>query len=151
MNKKTINGRTVFGAFECVSFPSLKIGDTIAKIDTGAYSGALHCSQIKLTINKSEGYKLLKFTPINDNMEEIQTKDFFVKYVKASNGHSMRRYLIDTDIVINDKRYNIRIGLAKRDGMDKQVLIGRQFLQRNAILVDVNINKQYEKDYKGVL
>ena len=63
----------------------------------------------------------------------------------------MRRYLIDTDIVINDKRYNIRIGLAKRDGMDKQVLIGRQFLQRNAILVDVNINKQYEKDYKGVL
>lgn len=140
-----------FGIFEKVSMPDLGIFDVVAKIDTGAYSGAIHCSSIKEVKRKSDGKMILKFKPIDKNSNEVQLEKYRVTRVKSSTGHITKRYLIKTNIIIKDKQYTVRIGLSDRSDMDKQILIGRKFLRKNEILVDVRINKQFEKNHKGEL
>jgi len=147
MNNQPIEQKEVFGAFECVSLPLLKIKNVIAKIDTGAYSGAVHCVNIKCYVRKSDGKRVLKFSPLSNVNKPVEIEDYTVTNVRTSSGHQMKRYLIDTDIIIKNKTYKMRIGLSDRSDMDKQILIGRLFLRQNAILVDVNINKEHEKDF----
>ncbi len=55
----------IIGAFELVSFPEFHTEHVTAKIDTGAYTGALHCSSIKE--RDIEGGKALVFVPLGSN------------------------------------------------------------------------------------
>lgn len=150
MENNVKNKSITLGAFESVSLPMLKIENVIAKIDTGAYSGAIHCVNIKEE-RLENGEKILHFTPFNETMDPITTKDYLVTHIKTSNGHRMKRYLIDTDIIIKNKQYTVRIGLSNRSDLHKQVLIGRRFIRQNKMLIDVKINQQFEKNYRGKL
>jgi hypothetical protein len=143
----TVNGATIFGAFEQTSFPSLGVDSVLAKIDTGAFSGAIHCSSIKVQ-KRADGQKVLRFTPLN-NTREIAMDHYQVITVRSSTGHEVERYLIDTEIDIKGKTYPIRIGLSDRSNMQREVLIGRRFLRENGILVDTRINQEYDTDGTG--
>lgn len=140
------NSREIFGGFEHVGIPSLGIVDVVAKVDTGAYSGALHCSQIKVCRRKSDGKKVLKFTPFEDQAHSKELLRYAKSYIRSSTGHRIRRYLFDTNIVIKGKRYPIRIGLSDRSDMNYEILIGRRFLRENNLLVDVCINQELDTD-----
>jgi hypothetical protein len=142
MNQQT----KVFGIIERVSIPQLGIIDVSAKIDTGAYSGALHCSKIKEITRKSDGKKVLRFTPSDNHMYVTELTDYQRIFVRSSTGHRVRRYLFDTDIVIKGVVYRIRIGLSNRSDMNYEILLGRRFLRENNILVDVRINQELDKD-----
>jgi hypothetical protein len=132
----------VVGSFEHISFPGLGITDVLAKIDTGAYSGALDCRKIHLSADK----KTLQFSLFDDTETIHTTIDFISKPVRNSSGQQTDRYLIDTEIIIGDKSYPIRIGLSDRSEMNCHVLIGRRFLRENNFLVDVRINQDYDKE-----
>lgn len=149
MKSNSADNSVILGAFEHVSLPSLHVKDIIAKIDTGAYSGAIHCINIKELRREADDIKVLRFTPFDESMDSIETTNYHITHIKTSNGHRMKRYLIDTDIIIKNKRYTVRIGLSDRSDMDKQVLIGRRFIRENKMLIDVRINQKFEKDYKG--
>ena len=136
----------IFGSFEFVNMPLFGISNTVAKIDTGAYSGALHCSEICEYTRKSDGKKVLKFTPFNETPNSVELIKYVKSYVRSSTGHRIRRYLFDTNIVIKDKKYSIRIGLSDRSDMNYEVLIGRRFLRENNILVDTRINQELDID-----
>lgn len=136
----------VFGCFEAVTFPSLGINSTIAKIDTGAYSGALHCSHIEVVTRKSDKKKVLRFIPSDKRQYLTEIETFSSTYVRSSTGHRIKRYLFITDIVIKDKTYPIKIGLSDRSDMEREILIGRRFLRENNIIVDVRINQELDKD-----
>lgn len=138
--------KQIFGIFERISIPELGIKDVYAKIDTGAYSGALHCSKIAEIIRKSDGKKVLRFTPSENNANKTELLRYSKSYVRSSTGHRVRRYLFGTDIVIKGKSYRIRIGLSDRSDMNYEILIGRRFLRENNILVDVSINKELDTD-----
>lgn len=133
--------KKVIGTLEEVNFPKFKIDKTIAKIDTGAYTGALHCTKIKEIIKNGE--PVLAFSPFDHPSMTIHTKEFSTRYVKSSNGQRERRYLIQTEIVIQGKTYNIMLSLANRQGMKWEVLIGRRFLRNNHFLVDVKRGHEY--------
>jgi len=135
-----------FGIVEYVSIPELGINNVLAKIDTGAYSGALHCSSIKEVVRKSDGKKMLRFTPSDNHANTTKLLHYKKSYVRSSTGHRVRRYLFDTDIVIKGTAYRIRIGLSNRSDMNYEILIGRRFLRENNILVDVRINKELDSD-----
>jgi len=125
----------VLGIFEKVGFPEYGMDAVVAKIDTGAYTGALHCTNIQE--ESVEGGKVLHFTPF-DTPELVKTADnFLVKYVKSSNGKREKRYLIETIILIQDEEFPIILSLADRSEMKWPVLIGRRFLRTNNLLVDV--------------
>lgn len=128
--------KKIVGAFEKVSFPEFGIQAITAKVDTGAYSGALHCTKIHEEV-LSDGRVVLHFSPF-DHPENVKTvKKFYTNTVRSSNGSLQMRYFIYTNIVIGGDSYRIRLSLANRSEMKWPVLIGRRFLHRNNILVDV--------------
>lgn len=130
------NNPKIIGAFETVSFPEFEEENAIAKIDTGAYSGALHCTSIKEL--DLEGGKALRFLPLGSEMV-VEKDDFLIKYVKSSNGKREKRYFVSTEIIVQGKSYDILLSLTNRNDMKWQVLIGRRFLRRHNFIVDPSL------------
>lgn len=124
------------GSFELVSFKDLKVNKVIAKIDTGAYSGALHATDIRETAGK-DGTKRLEFQPLGHKDLKTTTTQYRRKSVKSSNGQQEVRYIINTKVTIKGKDYPMIISLSDRSRMMKPVLIGRQFLRKHGLIVDV--------------
>jgi hypothetical protein len=137
----------VFGSFEHVSIPVFGIDNVVAKIDTGAYSGALHCSLIEES-RRDDGKKVLRFIPSDNHSHMIEVDKYFRTYVRSSTGHRVKRYLFDVTILIKEKPYTIRIGLTNRAEMQYEILIGRRFLRKNNIIVDVRRNQELDKEDK---
>ncbi len=134
----------VVGGFEVVSFPDLGITGSLAKIDTGAYSGAIGC--VEASVEGRGPNKVLHFR-VAGNMSTVHsTKEFKVRYVRSSNGSRHKRYLIKTTIQLKGRVYAILIGLADRSDMKNDVLVGRKFLRDNNILVDLKRNHEYDTD-----
>ena len=126
----------VIGTFAQVGFPEFGIADVTAKIDTGAYRGALHCTKIRLS--ESKGLKTLHFSPFDHPDKEIIADDFAVRHVTSSNGVTEDRYFINTTITIDGHDYPIVLSLADRSEMKWPVLVGRRFLRQNNFLVDAS-------------
>ncbi|MBC7546653.1 ATP-dependent zinc protease [Candidatus Saccharibacteria bacterium] len=140
------NSPITVGTLELVSIPGLNIVSVLAKIDTGAYSGALHCSSITVVLRGVTRQPILKFIPLGDTSLSTETADFSRRYVRSATGHRVKRYIIQTEIVIKSKRYPIAIGLSDRSEMKRVVLIGRSFLRENNMLVDVRINQELDDE-----
>jgi len=138
----------VVGGFEQVLFPSLHAGKVIAKVDTGAYSGAIHCVFIK-SYRRADGVRVLRFQPFTSTNEIIETTDYKRTYIRSSTGHRVKRYIIETEVDIAGERYIIRTGLSDRRDMQTQVLIGRRFLRAYGMLVDVSLNEELDNDGGG--
>jgi hypothetical protein len=134
------------GAFAEVSFPDLGIQNTIAKVDTGALSGALHATNI-VVVKLPTGEKALKFTPYGQKKPARLTA-YRRKKVRSSNGALEWRYVIRTTIVIRGVSYPINITLADRSQMMKAVIIGRRFLRRHGFLVDPKKGTKYRYEVK---
>ena len=142
MNKSN----SIIGSFEPVSLPDFGIAHELAKIDTGAYSGALHCTDVRIVRRGIVRKRILKFTPLGDPKLATETDTFIKTFVRSSTGHRIKRFLIDTTIEIHGKTYPIRIGLSDRSDLKRNVLIGRRFLRKNNILVDVRINQELDDE-----
>jgi hypothetical protein len=127
--------QVTLGAFEMVSFPDFKMGDLKAKIDTGAYTGALHCT--KISEKQTPNGAVLVFSPFDHPERVIKEEEFVVNHVKSSNGNVEARYFITTNITIAGETYPILLSLADRSEMKWPVLIGRRFLRKHNFLVDV--------------
>jgi hypothetical protein len=128
--KKTV------GRYEKVSFPEFGIHKVVAKIDTGAFTGALHCTHVHEEID--DGEKVLYFSPFDDPKSVYKTPNFEHGQVRSSNGGSEKRYFIETSIILSKHRYAITLTLADRSEMKWPVLIGRRFLRVNEFVVDVS-------------
>lgn len=135
----------VFGCFEQVSFPELGNECVTAKIDTGAFSGALHCTNIRIVRRGPQKRRVLKYNLLGNGFVS-ETEDFVSTYIRSATGHRIRRHVIDTTIEIHGKQYPVRIGLADRSDMKRPVLLGRRFLRENNIVVDVRINEDQDDE-----
>lgn len=136
--KKT-NDKKIVGVFEKVGFPEFGMDNIAAKIDTGAYSGALHCSEIRLEL--VDGKYILQFSPF-DNPKIVKSMDeFSIRIVKSSNGSSEQRCFVRTIIRIHNQDFPVTLSLTDRSDMKWPVLVGRRFLRKHNIMVDPNKNK----------
>lgn len=124
--------RTVFGSLEAVDITSLGV-QTIAKIDTGAWSGTLHCTDIHVDNG------VLYFSPLGDAELASSTAKFESRLFRSASGHTEERYLIPVDIVIKGQKYHTTLGIGDRNDMSREMLLGRKFLLENDILVDVSL------------
>jgi hypothetical protein len=137
--KKAETPKTI-GRLLKVQLPLLGIQKLRAKVDTGAFSGALHATNIR-EITDEQGVKQLSFALLGDANRTVQTESYHKRRVKSSNGQAASRYAIDTEIEIFGQRYPITLTLANRSVMKYQMLIGN-FLRRHGFLVDVNWNNR---------
>ncbi len=132
--------KQVLGRREKVDLPELGITEVDAKIDTGAYTAALHCHDIKIITRK--GAQLLQFRLLDPSHPSYERKlykvgDFKSKLVKSSNGKSEQRFVIKSTLRLLGKDYPLEFSLADRTNMRYPVLLGRRFL-KNKFLVDVS-------------
>lgn len=117
------------GRSEKIYFPKLNEGLIVGKIDTGAFSAALHVDSIKI-IESGLQVKISNNTYIFHSWSEVE--------VKSSNGKSQKRYGIKLKMRLGKKNYRIFVSLTNRKSMKFPFLIGRRFLQENGFVVDVN-------------
>jgi hypothetical protein len=105
---------------EHISFPKLKLGPLVAKIDTGARTSALHADEISVT------GKRVRFL--------IDGKRYAAplvghKRVKSSNGHSETRAVIRATVQLGKNTFKTEITLTDRTDMDVPMLLGRNSIK----------------------
>ena len=122
--------KQIIGRRELVDFPELGVIGIEAKIDTGAYSNTLHCSEMEVRERK------LFFKVLNE--KEHCFENFSQKKIKNSFGEAEKRYVIKTKIRIAGRTIKSIISLTDRGNMRYAVLIGRRLL-KNKFVVDVSI------------
>ncbi len=140
MNKKII-GRT-----DRADFPELKLRNIPIKIDTGAYTSSIHCSEIE----EKEG-KLSCVFIADKNALNSKNKITFASYknvtVRSSNGIAQNRYVVESTIELFGKTYKISLSLNDRSDMKFPVLIGRKFLN-GKFIVDPELENISVKEQK---
>jgi ribosomal protein S6--L-glutamate ligase len=119
-----------------VNLPLLGIEALTAKVDTGAFSGALHATKMR-EVKGDDGRTVLRFSPLGSGDHTIEVNAYHRRKVRSSNGASSMRYAIDTEVEIQGDTYPITITLTNRSTMRHQMLIGRNFLRLHGFLVDV--------------
>lgn len=130
----------LIGRREFVDFPQLKLSSIEAKIDTGAYTSAIHCKDIELKI--IDGKEVLCFKLLDDSHPEYseqthQFNEFYKKKIKNSFGEMEERFIIKTPVKIARKTIITTLSLSDREKMRYPVLIGRRLL-KGKFIVDVN-------------
>lgn len=148
---KNVKDKVVIGRKDRVDFPKLKLFNIDAKIDTGAYTTAIHCYNVTTKTVDSQKYvvfQLLDPTHPDYNNKKIKLPLHRIKRVKNSFGHSEKRFIVQTDIIMFGERFEIEMSLSDRTKMQYPVLIGRKLLS-NRFVVDVSkVNLSYMKKKK---
>ncbi|WP_158841484.1 ATP-dependent zinc protease family protein [Polaribacter sp. L3A8] len=129
--------KITIGRIDKADFPELILEDIDVKIDSGAYTSSIHCSNIEEITVDTE--KFIRFTLLDPehpfyNNKEFSTKKYASKLVKSSNGISEERFLIETEIVIFNKSFPIHLTLSERKDMTFPVLLGRKFLNHKFLI-----------------
>lgn len=128
--------RTLIGRSERGNFPSLGLKRVSLKVDTGAYSSAIHCTLIEIN---DDGLLKVVFLAENESGftgNALEFEEFERRRIKSSSGHSELRYAIETELALAGKEYSVRLTLTDRSSMRAPVLLGRRFLKRNRFVVD---------------
>ncbi|NCS99460.1 hypothetical protein GW765_00570 [Candidatus Parcubacteria bacterium] len=128
------------GRSEKVSLPEFGISTIDAKIDTGAYRGAIHCK--KIVFLERNGKKYVSFRLLDDSHPEYQEKDivahdYKIVQVTSSNGSTEDRVVIKTEIIIAGHSIQAELTLADREAMTFPLLIGRKSIKR--FLIDPSL------------
>jgi len=125
--------KKVIGRTDKADFPNLGFNDIDVKIDTGAYTSSIHCTNIR-----EEGDRLLCtfFDPQHPNYDgrELVFTAYDIAAVRSSNGEIQYRYQIQSSITLFSKNYKISLTLSSRDDMRFPVLLGRKFLTKKFIV-----------------
>ena len=141
MTKKTI------GRIDKIDFPEFGLLDIEAKVDTGAYTSAIHTHKIEeKTIN---GEKFINFTLLDPehiqyNEKEFSTKNYNKKTIKSSNGTSEERFAIQTTVTLFNETHNIELTLSERSDMKYPILLGRKFLIKKFIVDTSQKNNSFK-------
>lgn len=143
MKKKIIIGRK-----DKADFPDLDLKNIDIKIDTGAYTSAIHCR--KIGVKEVDGKQVLFFTLLDPSHSQYEGKEFSAdtfkeKKIKNSFGSSETRFVIETSIKLFDKRFKIQLSLSERGEMRFPILIGRKFLMGKFIVNPAKYDLSYKK------
>ena len=126
----------ILGRSDRVDLPGLGLTDIHAKIDTGAYTSALHCSNVKLVDGR------LEFVLLDEEHPEFTGMKFtFDEYdqrgIKNSSGQAELRFIIKTTVKIHGRTFKTQFSLSDRDNLKFPILLGRRVL-KNRFLIDVS-------------
>ena len=141
---------------EWVALPDLGISSIKAKIDTGARTSALHTYKMEIFERNNKEYVRFWIHPIQKKQDifvcceaEVQDK----RTVKDSGGHAEERYVITTNLLINNQEFPIELTLTNREDMLFRLLLGRTALNTGNMIINPGISyltgKKHKKKYKS--
>jgi len=150
IKKKKKQLRTI-GRVDKADFPLLKLFNIEVKVDTGAYTAAIHCDHIEERTDGGEAYIQFKIAIPDENSTKIMqlsAYNYTLKNIKSSNGADEKRYVIESSIILFGKTYPINLSLTNRSNMRYPILLGRQLLKKR-FAVDVSRkNLSYKRKLK---
>lgn len=138
--KKNLDTKKLVGRKDKVDFPKMRLYDIDAKIDTGAYTSAIHCHNIKIA--EKDNVKYVTFNLLDPSHPDYNDKRFRVplhakRKIKSSIGKSEERCIIKTLITLFGEKFEIELSLSDRSKMEYPVLLGRKLLKKGFV-VDVS-------------
>jgi hypothetical protein len=142
--------KPTLGRKDKADFPEFELHDLDVKVDTGAYTSAIHCHHIE-TI-KQAGQRVIRFRLLDPSHPQYEaqtysTADFEERVIKNSFGKSERRYVIQTQIRLFSDTYPIELSLSERGEMKYPVLLGRKLLQGHFVIDVAKYDLSYRKKY----
>ena len=128
---------TTVGWREWAMLPELDLPWIKAKIDTGARSSCLHAFYLEPF--KRNGEKWVRFgvhphQGDSDTVVVCESKVIDERDVTDSGGHKENRYVISTQLSLNNQQWPIEITLTNRDTMRFRLLIGRTAMEQRIIV-----------------
>jgi hypothetical protein len=134
---KKITEKKIIGRLEYVDIPNFHISHIEAKIDTGAYNGAIHVSHI--TEFEKENKKYIRFILLDEEHPEyhgkvFETDEFEERKVKSSNGDIQHRYAVPTTIVLKGLELKTKLSLSNRKDLRYPILLGRKIIKKHFII-----------------
>lgn len=141
-------GKKIIGRTDIVDFPELGLHNIGIKMDTGAYTSSIHCTEI---IEKDGVLTCLFLDHEHQlyNKKKITFVDYKHVVVKSSNGMIQHRYAVKSTIKIFGKTYRLTLSLNDRSDMRFPVLIGRKFLS-GKFIVDPQLKNLSAKEKNKV-
>ena len=142
--------KITIGRIDKADFPKLILEDIDLKIDSGAYTSSIHCSDIEeITIDNESFIKFTLLDPEHPfyNNKEFTSKNYTSKIVKSSNGISEKRFMIQTEITIFNTTFSIYLTLSERKDMKFPILLGRKFLNKKFLIDTSKTNLSYKLKY----
>lgn len=134
MKKKYTIGRS-----DKIDLPELHLFDLDAKVDTGAFTSAIHYHHAEL-ISRG-GKTVLHFTLLDPTHPDYNDKSFYFeefqeRKIKNSFGDSEERFIITTTIKLFGKDFKTDFSLSNRGNLKFPILLGRKLLKKGFV-VDV--------------
>ena len=143
---ETDERQIIIGRQDKATFPEFDLHSINVKIDSGAYTSAIHCCRISLNKNDELEVIFLDDEDPNYTGKLYKFKKFFTKIVRSSNGVAEERYIISTRVLFHEHIFDINLSLTFRGDMRFPVLIGRRFLARNHFIINPRLtNHLYNK------
>jgi ribosomal protein S6--L-glutamate ligase len=130
--------KVIVGSEEWCSLPSIGIPTIKARVDSGAKTSALHAINIKTFSKDHQEWVKFDINPIQNNAKalihcEAQLVD--QRIVKSSSGFREKRYVIQTQVSLGNKVWEIEVTLTNRDSMGYRMLLGREAMS-GRVMVD---------------
>ncbi|UII32564.1 RimK/LysX family protein [Fulvivirga ulvae] len=139
--------KQIIGRYDKIDLPDLHLFELDAKIDTGAYSSAIHYHHAEVI--EKDGKKVLHFTLLDPTHPDYNDKSFYFdkfeeRNIKNSFGDSERRFVIKATITIFGKNYETDFSLSDRGSLKFPILLGRKLLQKGFVVDVAKSNLSYK-------
>lgn len=125
------------GALETCCLPELDIDGLHVRVDTGAATSSLHVDNIVSMQQSGEEWVEYDIHPDIHDVEKVVTRRsrvVDVRKVKSSSGEGQKRYVIQTPMILGEKKWDILITLTDRSSMNYLMLLGRQAMNGHVIV-----------------
>jgi len=134
--------KRLLGRRELIDLPALGLRGVVAKVDTGAYTSAIHCADLRLAPDPATGRPVLHVRlldpehPATDG-RALAFGEFAQRNIRSSNGEVQARYVIRTVVQLYGQDFSTEFSLADRSDLKHPVLLGRALLRQGQFVVDV--------------
>ena len=133
--------KRLLGRRELVDLPAFGLHGVEAKVDTGAYTSALHCTDIRVAAGPGgrpvlHGRLLDADHPGFDG-QNLSFAEFALRDIRSSNGEVQERYVIAAAVRLYGQEFWAEFSLSDRSDMKYPVLLGRSLLRQGRFVVDV--------------
>ena len=142
----------MLGRQELVDFPAFGLLNVEAKVDTGAFTSAIHCSHQRVEVG-ADGQRVLRVELLDERHPQhdgqlLEFRAFEQREVRNSFGQVQQRYVIRTTIQLFGQDLEAEFSLSDRSDLRFPVLIGRALLLSGSFVVDVarrNVSYKYNQ------
>ncbi|GAB4516323.1 MAG: ATP-dependent zinc protease [Phycisphaerales bacterium] len=132
-----MDDRPIIGRRERVVLPVWGIRSLRAKIDTGAYTSALHVEDLAIEDNVARFHVALR-RDASRLSRLIETPVVRFANVRSSTGHEHERAVVRTTMAVAGVTLDAEFTLVRRHRMKYRMLIGRRLIHDGNFLVDVD-------------